>query len=514
MFLPAADFCKCQKGVVAIIFVIMLVPFILLIGAAINYSDANSKEAQMQALMDSAVLAAASAKDITDEERVKLAERHFRGAMPDQLADLAKQVQFSVDGEDITGTVQTAIPSPIMGLFGLADARLNQKAVATFREDNRQLDMVFCIDATSSMQNTIDAVRNNAMTLENNLNVELEKRGLSKFAAMRVRVIFFRDFGYDQGDPSDYRSYNTPMMMQYYVDDRQIFTGTNGKGEPIYAPNDPILHPFNENNRYLPTDHPTDKIEVKIGDTFKTLTLDEAREMGISRPMVAATNQPAMRESKGGDFYTLSSDRSFDESSDFRQFVANEKAFGGGDEPEAGFACLNSAIRSNWAKTAINGQGGDDLAGQPGHKITTLIPLIVLWTDANALPLNNMQDSLSDYPYSLSMPSSLNGLTDNWNDSNLISQKDKLFVFFGNKDNNSRMCYSNTYQDETGKWVTPDAGPDCKARRFVDSVPRWRDLDGWKQSVTGGTLTQANNGLVKKLADALEISPSMPRLME
>src|SRR5437762_3327346 len=97
MFLPVASFSKCQKGVTTIIFAIALVPILILLGAAINYSDGTSKGEMTKQLLDSAVLAAASAKDITDEERIKLAQQHFEAAMPSQLADLDKQVAFSVN---------------------------------------------------------------------------------------------------------------------------------------------------------------------------------------------------------------------------------------------------------------------------------------------------------------------------------------------------------------------------------------------------------------------------------
>jgi Flp pilus assembly protein TadG len=450
MFLSISDFCKCQKGVVAIIFVVMLIPFLILAGVAINYSDANSKEAEMQQLIDSAVLAAASAKDITDEERVKLAERHFRAAISGKLAGLDKDVAFSVKNGDITGTVRAVVPAPTMGLFGLQDARLNQRAVATIKEEGRQLDMVFCIDASNSMQTTINTVRDKAIGLEQSLNDELLKRGYEKFAAVRVRVIFFRDYGFDHGDPRD-------------------------------SPRKPV---------------------IMGGD----MTKQQAIMAGIPDPIFGASNQAPLRESKGGSFYTLP-----DESRAFRQFVAEENAGGGGDEPEDGFLCLNQAIHSEWAKP------GNKLAGNKDREITTLIPLIVLWTDANAVPLEKHLDQLSErnpfYPY-FSLPRNTAGLKANWDNPELIDQVHKLFVFFGNKNNDSRMCYSNSYQDESGAWVTPDAGPECMSRRRVDSVPRWRELDNWEKSEVGGTLTEANTQLVKRLADALAASPEMPRLTQ
>ena len=52
-----------------------------------------------------------------------------------------------------------------------------------------------CIDATGSMSQTLNAVKTNASNFEANLNAELTKRGVRKFDLMRVRVIYYRDYG-------------------------------------------------------------------------------------------------------------------------------------------------------------------------------------------------------------------------------------------------------------------------------------------------------------------------------
>jgi hypothetical protein len=52
-----------------------------------------------------------------------------------------------------------------------------------------------CIDATGSMQNTINAVKTNALNFQTSLNNELTARGIDDFEHMRVKVVFYRDYG-------------------------------------------------------------------------------------------------------------------------------------------------------------------------------------------------------------------------------------------------------------------------------------------------------------------------------
>jgi hypothetical protein len=68
-------------------------------------------------------------------------------------------------------------------------------ASAVAKPEVKQLDVVMCIDATGSMSGTINAVKTNALNFESNLNSELTRRGIVAFDAMRVRVVYYRDFG-------------------------------------------------------------------------------------------------------------------------------------------------------------------------------------------------------------------------------------------------------------------------------------------------------------------------------
>src|SRR5262245_56480525 len=62
----ARRFARQQRGSVVITFAISLIPVIMFVGAAVDYSRANSAKAKLAAAADAAALAAVSRKEITD----------------------------------------------------------------------------------------------------------------------------------------------------------------------------------------------------------------------------------------------------------------------------------------------------------------------------------------------------------------------------------------------------------------------------------------------------------------
>lgn len=61
------------------------------------------------------------------------------------------------------------------------------------------VDMVFCIDATGSMDNIIEIVQNNAMNLYKDVGTCMEQKG-KHVDSLRVRIVAFRDYLADGAD--------------------------------------------------------------------------------------------------------------------------------------------------------------------------------------------------------------------------------------------------------------------------------------------------------------------------
>lgn len=199
------------SGGVAIMFGLATLPLLLFVGAAVDYSRASDDRAALQRAVDAAVIAAGRQK-ASDSERALIAEKVFRGSITPAQQQQVTAMTFTVDSNmtKVTGQVDAETPATIMNVAGFRTMPIRATAEGTIAKPRiRQLDLAMCIDASYSMQATLNAVNANALDFESNLNAELQRRGIDPFDAMRVRVIFFRDYGgnnyYDPNkSPGDY----------------------------------------------------------------------------------------------------------------------------------------------------------------------------------------------------------------------------------------------------------------------------------------------------------------------
>lgn len=90
-----------------------------------------------------------------------------------------------------SATMKTSLAAAV----GLDSLVINGKAEASVAPGFAVLDIAMCVDSTGSMTPTLDAVKTNAMQFYDNLNTELKSRGLEPFPLVRVRMIYFKDFG-------------------------------------------------------------------------------------------------------------------------------------------------------------------------------------------------------------------------------------------------------------------------------------------------------------------------------
>lgn len=60
-----------------------------------------------------------------------------------------------------------------------------------------EVDLVFCIDATMSMDPILDKVKENALNFYQDFQQEMDEKG-KKVSQLRIRVIAFRDYYYDR----------------------------------------------------------------------------------------------------------------------------------------------------------------------------------------------------------------------------------------------------------------------------------------------------------------------------
>ena len=59
------------------------------------------------------------------------------------------------------------------------------------------VDLVFCIDATMSMQPLLDTVKNNALNFYQDCKNVMEAKR-KRVGSLRIRIVAFRDYYYDR----------------------------------------------------------------------------------------------------------------------------------------------------------------------------------------------------------------------------------------------------------------------------------------------------------------------------
>lgn len=371
------SFRRDERGVFAALLSVALLPVMGATMLAVDYSTTMQARGKVQSIVDSAVLAGATAAT-TDSDSVRTSR-----------ATTWFDTQMSLAG--ITGATRTASISSgklemsatftqksTLKILGFTETQVTVKATAAISQEaiRRVLDVAMCIDATGSMQNTINSVKAKAQSFSDDLNTALRNRGLESFDYTRIRVIFYRDFAVDNG------------QMQYYW-------GWGWYQNPVAI-------------------------------------------------------------SKSGFFIQPT------EKTQLQNFIGTQNAAGGGDLPESGYECIHEGMKSAWFKK------GDPIPNTT-YKAEQVYPVIVLWTDADALPFNHYQ-SVNSGQYPADMPRDAATFLTKWNTSTVIDQANRMLVQFG-------PCSWNS-------WSTARAMP------------------GY---MCGGSLSDGNTNMTNKIADAMVV---------
>lgn len=177
-------------------FALLVVPVTFVMAMSVDYTRRAQLVESVRSAADAALLAGARLND-ADGLRIATVERYFAAQLPEILKTRVTSA-FTMDGaaSKISGKIIVSIPTLFAEVLGAAATTVQfDVSVAVAKPQVTALDVVMCIDATGSMSQTLTAVKNNATNFEANLNTELSARGVRKFDLMRVRVIYYRDYG-------------------------------------------------------------------------------------------------------------------------------------------------------------------------------------------------------------------------------------------------------------------------------------------------------------------------------
>ena len=168
-------FAKANRGSTGVIFAVSLVPLLVAAGAAIDFSNFYMTRNHVQAALDAASLAGATAAGKTNAQRIKISTDAFTANMSD--ADLANpniKVSFTPTAKAIVGSASTQIPTFFMSLAGMGALDISANSEVSIPTD-KNAEIAFVLDYSGSMNEVAGsqvkyvAMRDAVTKLVNNL---------------------------------------------------------------------------------------------------------------------------------------------------------------------------------------------------------------------------------------------------------------------------------------------------------------------------------------------------------
>jgi len=136
MLPPKADrsteshFAQDQRGTIAVLFALMLVPILGIVFGGIDYSRALSVRNQLQTAVDAAARSAAGRLG----EGAAKAEGAFKAAfvanLPDELKEQPYDLSITGNGKKLTVEIAASVPTTMVALFGLTKLDVGVAAIA------------------------------------------------------------------------------------------------------------------------------------------------------------------------------------------------------------------------------------------------------------------------------------------------------------------------------------------------------------------------------------------------
>ncbi len=148
-------FGTCQGGAIAILYAISAVPVFVAAGSAIDYIRYVANTTELQAALDSAALAAAATPEVSDEERLALAEATFVMNLANgDLSGAAITRSFEIEDETVVAAANMDMATSLMKFAGINTMKLSIGSEIAIPGD-KKAEIALVLDYSGSMNETI-----------------------------------------------------------------------------------------------------------------------------------------------------------------------------------------------------------------------------------------------------------------------------------------------------------------------------------------------------------------------
>jgi len=152
-----AHFWKDASGAIAIGFVFLALPLILVVGVALDYSQGAALKNKLQIATDAALLAAAKSAYADNIQQAKADLRNYiTASIPD--AQLIGEPVFDPDGTSVCVTAQASYNTVLMGMFGYPTMQVVSHGCTKFNLKTFEIAIVLDMSTSMSSMTTANGV--------------------------------------------------------------------------------------------------------------------------------------------------------------------------------------------------------------------------------------------------------------------------------------------------------------------------------------------------------------------
>lgn len=133
----ARRFAQNERGTIAVLFALLLLPILGIVFGGIDYSRAMSVQSQLQTAADSAANSAASRLAEGTAKAEAAFKAAFRANLPDDLKDQPYEISISGNGQKLSVELATSVPTTMVAMLGVS--KLDIAVAATAERPQPQL---------------------------------------------------------------------------------------------------------------------------------------------------------------------------------------------------------------------------------------------------------------------------------------------------------------------------------------------------------------------------------------
>lgn len=147
-------FARAQRGTVALMTGLSMLPMLAVAGAAIDFVHASGVQTRLQASLDAAALAAASSASLSESQRIAMAQAVFARNWQDAFTDrFSASATFTFQGGGIVGDASVEVPASFMQLVGIDTMDVDADVTISIPE-TKKAELALVLDYSFSMTET------------------------------------------------------------------------------------------------------------------------------------------------------------------------------------------------------------------------------------------------------------------------------------------------------------------------------------------------------------------------